>query len=249
MTEVVERCTHGIDLHTGSNHRTNLPHVRANLDDPDQHPNPETSGSAFFCYAFAWGINNGLLDRDKFLPVTMKAWEGLVRRVHPDGKLGFVQPVGASPKPATSDMTHEYAMGLFLLAGEEMAKLVESGIIHDEVRQKHRQWSRTQAERDATARKTEPARVYFSTNVDPTHGTCLPSGKHEMYEATTPDLGKMKKGNTDETEIEILPLGAYAVPGPHECLDRVPARVCVAVRNARARPVARSPVLQRELAA
>ena len=33
-TEVVARCTHGIDLHSGSNHRTNLPQVRGNLDDP-----------------------------------------------------------------------------------------------------------------------------------------------------------------------------------------------------------------------
>ena len=45
----------------------------------------------------------------------------------PDVKLGFVQPVGAAPKPATSQLTHEYAMGLFLLAGEEIFKLVESG--------------------------------------------------------------------------------------------------------------------------
>lgn len=29
------QCTHGIDLHTGSNHRTNLPQIRANLDDPE----------------------------------------------------------------------------------------------------------------------------------------------------------------------------------------------------------------------
>lgn len=35
MKEVVARCTHGIDLHTGSNHRTNLPQVRANLDEPE----------------------------------------------------------------------------------------------------------------------------------------------------------------------------------------------------------------------
>ena len=28
MTEVVERCTHGIDLHTAAIHRTNLPHLR-----------------------------------------------------------------------------------------------------------------------------------------------------------------------------------------------------------------------------
>ncbi len=34
MREVVSRCTVGIDLHTGSMHRTNLPQVRANLDDP-----------------------------------------------------------------------------------------------------------------------------------------------------------------------------------------------------------------------
>lgn len=34
-TEVVDKCSHGIDLHTGSNHRTNLPHVRANLDNPE----------------------------------------------------------------------------------------------------------------------------------------------------------------------------------------------------------------------
>jgi predicted deacylase len=33
--EVVGRCTHGIDLHTGALHRDNLPHVRAQLDDPE----------------------------------------------------------------------------------------------------------------------------------------------------------------------------------------------------------------------
>jgi predicted deacylase len=35
MTEVVKRCTHGIDLHTGAIHRTNLPQIRANLDDSE----------------------------------------------------------------------------------------------------------------------------------------------------------------------------------------------------------------------
>jgi predicted deacylase len=34
MTEVVSRCSVGIDLHTGSDHRTNLPQIRADLDDP-----------------------------------------------------------------------------------------------------------------------------------------------------------------------------------------------------------------------
>ena len=34
MSEIVGRCTVGIDLHTGSDHRTNLPQIRADLDDP-----------------------------------------------------------------------------------------------------------------------------------------------------------------------------------------------------------------------
>ena len=34
MTEVIARCSFGIDLHTGSDHRINLPQVRADLDDP-----------------------------------------------------------------------------------------------------------------------------------------------------------------------------------------------------------------------
>jgi predicted deacylase len=34
MTEIVDRCDAGIDLHTGSDHRTNLSQVRAQLDDP-----------------------------------------------------------------------------------------------------------------------------------------------------------------------------------------------------------------------
>ncbi|MBZ0112981.1 MAG: succinylglutamate desuccinylase/aspartoacylase family protein [Thermoanaerobaculia bacterium] len=34
MTEVIARCSAGIDLHTGSDHRTNLPQIRADLDDP-----------------------------------------------------------------------------------------------------------------------------------------------------------------------------------------------------------------------
>lgn len=35
MEEIVAKCTHGIDLHTGGLHRCNLPQVRANLDDPE----------------------------------------------------------------------------------------------------------------------------------------------------------------------------------------------------------------------
>ena len=35
MREIVSQCTHGIDLHTGALHRSNLAQIRANLDDPE----------------------------------------------------------------------------------------------------------------------------------------------------------------------------------------------------------------------
>jgi predicted deacylase len=35
MTEIVANCTHGIDIHTGALHRSNLPQIRVNLADAD----------------------------------------------------------------------------------------------------------------------------------------------------------------------------------------------------------------------
>ena len=35
MREIVAQCTHGIDLHTGAIHRSNLPQIRANLDNEE----------------------------------------------------------------------------------------------------------------------------------------------------------------------------------------------------------------------
>ncbi|WP_338040912.1 succinylglutamate desuccinylase/aspartoacylase family protein [Marinomonas algicola] len=34
LTEIVSKCDYGIDLHTGAIHRSNLPQIRADLDDP-----------------------------------------------------------------------------------------------------------------------------------------------------------------------------------------------------------------------
>ena len=35
MAQIVKQCTHGVDLHTGAIHRSNLPQIRADLDDPE----------------------------------------------------------------------------------------------------------------------------------------------------------------------------------------------------------------------
>ena len=95
----------------------------ASMLDPGSYPVKETSGTAFFTYAFAWGINNGLLSEKEYFPVIDKAWTALNGCLHEDGKLGFVQVPGAAPESVTFDDTEVYGVGAFLLAGTELVKM------------------------------------------------------------------------------------------------------------------------------
>lgn len=96
---------------------------RSSLLDPDSYPLTETSGSGFFTYALAWGVNQGLLDRATYEPAVRKAWAALVECVNADGKLTHVQPIGADPKKFDPDSTEVYGVGAFLLAGSEMYRM------------------------------------------------------------------------------------------------------------------------------
>ncbi|MDG1785719.1 MAG: succinylglutamate desuccinylase/aspartoacylase family protein, partial [Ilumatobacter sp.] len=51
MKQIVQRCDVGIDLHTGSDHRTNLPQIRADLDDPATRTLAEAFGAPFMLHA------------------------------------------------------------------------------------------------------------------------------------------------------------------------------------------------------
>jgi rhamnogalacturonyl hydrolase YesR len=96
---------------------------RSSLLDPEDYPLKETSGSGFYCYALAWGVNRGLLDRAAFAPAALKAWQALTDCVDADGKLTHVQPVGADPKKLDANSTETYGVGAFLLAGSEICRL------------------------------------------------------------------------------------------------------------------------------
>jgi unsaturated rhamnogalacturonyl hydrolase len=109
----------------------------SSLLDPASYPMPETSGSGFFTYALAWGVNQGLLDRATYEPAVQKAWDGLVSCVDADGKLTHAQPVGADPKKFDPNATEIYAVGAFLLSGSEiyrMAVLQETVTTSESVR-------------------------------------------------------------------------------------------------------------------
>jgi rhamnogalacturonyl hydrolase YesR len=101
----------------------------ASLLDPASYPNPEMSATAFFVFGIAWGINNGYLDKDTYLSSVVKGWKSMVGCVWPDGKIGFIQPIGADPKSVTKEMTEVYGVGGFLFAGAEITRLIEKGYI------------------------------------------------------------------------------------------------------------------------
>ncbi|AKJ65652.1 glycoside hydrolase family 88 protein [Kiritimatiella glycovorans] len=99
---------------------------RTNLGDPDEYTDPETSGTGFFVYGLAWGINHGYLDRETYLPTVEKGWKALVKAVQPGGRLGFVQPIGAAPTGGlTAQQTEVYGVGAFLAAGSQVFRLLE----------------------------------------------------------------------------------------------------------------------------
>lgn len=95
----------------------------ASLLDPASYPNPEMSATGFFMYGLAWGINNGYLDRKTYLPAVIRGWKAMQKAVLPDGKVGWIQPIGGEPKKVTQDMTEVYGVGAFLLAGTEIYRL------------------------------------------------------------------------------------------------------------------------------
>jgi rhamnogalacturonyl hydrolase YesR len=96
---------------------------RASLLDPGAYTNPEISGTAFFTYAITWGINHGVLERSKYLPVVQKSWAGMLKRIYKDGRLGSIQPIGAEPGQFKPSSSYVYGVGAFLLAGSELAQL------------------------------------------------------------------------------------------------------------------------------
>jgi rhamnogalacturonyl hydrolase YesR len=95
----------------------------SSLLDPQSYPLKETSGSGFYAYALAWGVNQGLLEGARFEPVIRKAWTALTSCVDAEGKLTHVQPIGSDPKTFADDSTEVYGVGAFLLAGSELYRM------------------------------------------------------------------------------------------------------------------------------
>ena len=96
---------------------------RPGLLDAADYPYPEISGSAFFVYALAWGVDHHMLDAKRFRPIVERGWAGLVRHIYADGRLGSIQPIGAAPGAYTPGTSYVFGVGSFLLAGSEVDRM------------------------------------------------------------------------------------------------------------------------------
>lgn len=100
------------------------------LHDANHFGGKEMTGTALFTYGMAWGINQGIINQKKYMPVIQKAWKAMVSEsVQANGFLAYVQGTGKQPsdgQPVTvSSMPdfEDYGLGCFLLAGSEVYKL------------------------------------------------------------------------------------------------------------------------------
>jgi rhamnogalacturonyl hydrolase YesR len=98
---------------------------RSGLLDPEAYDLPEVSGSAFFVYSLAWGINHGVLDRARFEPVVKRGWTGMLAHIYADGRLGSIQPIDGQPGKFKPSASYVYGVGGFLLAASEVDAMAQ----------------------------------------------------------------------------------------------------------------------------
>jgi rhamnogalacturonyl hydrolase YesR len=99
---------------------------RSGLLDPASYDLPEVSGSAFFTYAIAYGIDEHILDSKQYLPVVQHAWTGMLAHIYADGRLGSIQPIDGQPGKFKPSASYVYGVGGFLLAGSELDRLARA---------------------------------------------------------------------------------------------------------------------------
>ncbi|WP_186763194.1 glycoside hydrolase family 88 protein [Lentzea tibetensis] len=83
----------------------------------------EAASTAMITYAIAAGINANVLDRPTYLPIVQRGWAALTSKaLAADGKFGYVQARGSST-PASAGDTAGFAVGSFLIAGQQVVPL------------------------------------------------------------------------------------------------------------------------------
>lgn len=99
---------------------------RTNLLNADIYPMPETSGTGLFTYAIMYGINQGILPADKYLPIVRKGWDAMVKAVNTEGKVGWTQMVAQKPGKVVKKDTRAYLVGSLLMIASELYRYLDN---------------------------------------------------------------------------------------------------------------------------
>ncbi|WP_285643484.1 glycoside hydrolase family 88 protein [Lentzea sp. NBRC 102530] len=82
----------------------------------------DSAATAMITYAIAAGINAGVLDKATYLPQVRKGWQALLTAFDADGLLGWTAARN-SWKPASAGDSAGFAVGSFLVAGQQIVPL------------------------------------------------------------------------------------------------------------------------------
>lgn len=151
------------------------------LIDPDQAPGYETSGTAFYAYGYAWGINNGILSEVEYGETLERAWNYLANTAYQaDGTVGYIQPIGSAAIPgqhlyATS--YYDFGVGAFLMAAAEISKLAVGDMQKTKLRLT-----------DARLGETDEIVLTFNTQPDP---AVAANAEHYTLNGVTPDIASI----------------------------------------------------------
>lgn len=135
MAEVAAHCTYGIDLHTGSNHRANLPQIRACLDDVETARLAKVFGAPVILdanlrdgslreAAHARGIATLLYEAGEAL-----RFEESAIRVGLRGVLNVMRAIGQLPTRKTGDL----ALEPLIAHSTKWVRAPKSGMIHSSI--------------------------------------------------------------------------------------------------------------------
>lgn len=92
---------------------------------------PEITGTSLFVGGMAWGIREGLLPVDEYLPAVVSGWEAMAAACHPDGKIGYIQGTGSKPEDGaaitydTEPDFEDFGVGCWLWGAAEVHALAE----------------------------------------------------------------------------------------------------------------------------
>jgi hypothetical protein len=141
MQAVVNRCTHGIDLHTASHHRTNWPQIRANLHDPETYRCAQAFGAPLMVHAATRDGSLRQAAAQQNIPILLYEGGEALRfdpdaiRVGVEGVLRVMSLLEMQPMSPAAAMAADWSQGTIPPLEVTESKWVRtpcSGILHSE---------------------------------------------------------------------------------------------------------------------